>query len=115
MHRFELKESLFVKLLHVKKMHCFVDCPTAVIVEVENDVKDFQDGLAGRYERSNDVNGKPSYKIGERAIWYNKEINNWIIGYFDSIGSDVGKSNYKLKILPLDGMILCYSTSMGPC
>ena len=82
-------------------MHCFADCSIAVIVKLENDAKDRQGLLAGRFERSDDVNGKPSYKKGEScwycwnsheyAIWYSKDINGyWMLGDFDSIGSDEG-------------------------
>ena len=41
----------------------------------------------GRYERSSDVNDKPSYEMasGNYAIWYSKS-GSWMIGRSDNIG-----------------------------
>ena len=46
--------------------------------------------FAGRYEKYREVNGKPSYKMKERAIWHLSDDNHWMIGKIDNIGNDMG-------------------------
>ena len=57
-----------------------------MIIELQNGAKENQGSRAGKYERSSDVNGKPSYKNDDNAIWYSKENNNWMVGTIDDIG-----------------------------
>ena len=49
----------------------------------------FERSCAGRYEKYKEVNGRPSYKMDERAIWYHPR-NLWIIGLIEHIGNKVG-------------------------
>ena len=54
-------------------------------------VKKAQEHYAGTYERSSDVNEKPSYNLDETAIWYNtEEAENWIIGPIYYLGTSKG-------------------------
>ena len=69
---------------------CFVGCLSAVIIKMENHIKDVQGTRAGRYERSSDVNGQPSYKMGGDAIWYNEEYKSWNIGSINELGGNTG-------------------------
>ena len=47
--------------------------------------------LAGRYEKSSDVNCRSSYvrNYGKRAIWLNAD-NHWMIGNFEDLGESWG-------------------------
>ena len=56
---------------------------------MKNDIKEKHGSRAGRYERSSDINKKPSYKMGDVAIWYN-ELDSWMIGSTDNLGSKYG-------------------------
>ena len=57
---------------------------------MENDAKVYQGHFAGVYfEMSSNVNGKPSYSMGDNAIWYHNEVNAWLFGSIDHIGSTV--------------------------
>ena len=56
---------------------------------MNNDIKEEQGSRAGRYERSSDVNGKPSYRNDDNAIWHYGE-NKWMIGSIDNLGSTTG-------------------------
>ena len=59
-------------------------------LKLENDAKLHQGSRAGVYfEMSSNVNGKPSYSMGEYAIWYNSEFNAWLFGSIDDIGSTI--------------------------
>ena len=51
-------------------------------------MKDKHGARAGTYKRSSDVNGRPSYRNDEFAIWY--EENKWIIGKLEHLGSNTG-------------------------
>ena len=52
-------------------------------------MKEKQGTRAGRYKRSSDVNGKPSYRKDDKAIWYIK-CNQWLIGDLADLGSTRG-------------------------
>ena len=52
-------------------------------------MKEKQGTRAGRYKRSSDVNGKPSYRKDDKAIWYIK-CNQWLIGDLEDLGSTRG-------------------------
>ena len=52
-----------------------------VTVSLKNEVSFNKKEFAGEYQISETVNGKPSWKSGENAIWLFG--NNWIIGYGD--------------------------------
>ena len=47
--------------------------------------------FTGDYQISKTVNGKPSWKSGENAIWFLPVKNNWIIGYLNKLGKDDGE------------------------
>ena len=57
------------------------------MIKLENDAKAHEGSKAGLYERASDINGKPSYRMGNQAIWYYHKSNKWIIGSFDKLGS----------------------------
>ena len=67
---------------------CFLGCSSAVRITLKNDIRESQ-GRAGTYERSTDVNGKPSYKKDDDAIWYDRE-DRWVIGSIKYLGSTTG-------------------------
>ena len=60
------------------------------MIKLENDAKAHEGSKAGLYERASDVNGKPSYRMGNLAIWYYPNYNKWIIGHFDKLGIGSG-------------------------
>ena len=64
-----------------------VDSTVAVLIELENGAKDHQGCRAGIYQRSSDVNGKPSYIMGRQAIWYHPDSNHWSVGNINDLGS----------------------------
>lgn len=53
--------------------------------------------FAGKYELSSVINGKPSFKLGNKALWYNTKTNNWIIGSIGNLESDTGAFYTKNK------------------
>ena len=61
---------------------------------MENHIKYVQGTRAGRYERSSDVNGQPSYKMGGNAIWYNEVYKSWNIGSINELGGNTGVGIY---------------------
>ena len=58
-------------------------------ISLENDALASQGSYAGTYKISTNVNGKPSYTFGEKAIWYYEGNNLWIIGLIDDLGNSV--------------------------
>ena len=73
---------------------CFVGCLSAVIIKMESHIEYVQGTRAGRYEISSDVNGKPSYKMGDDAIWYNERYKSWTIGSINELGGSTGVGIY---------------------
>ena len=67
----------------------FADC-AAVKISLKRDALVFQGRYAGEYEVSSKVDGKPSFKSGERAIWYNAENDGWIVGILANLGKFTG-------------------------
>ena len=67
----------------------FADC-AAVKISLKRDALVFQGRHAGEYELSSKVDGKPSFKSGERAIWYNAENDGWIVGILANLGKFTG-------------------------
>ena len=59
-----------------------------VTVSLKNEVSVHKKEFAGDYQISETVNGKPSWKSGENAIWYVPDGNNWLIGYLNKLGED---------------------------
>ena len=59
-----------------------------VTVNLKNEVSVEKKEFAGDYQISETVNGKPSWKSGENAIWYVPDGNNWLIGYLNKLGED---------------------------
>ena len=37
------------------------------------------------------VNGKPSWTLNSKAIWYNQDHNLWLIGNLNQIGTTMGR------------------------
>ena len=60
-------------------------------VSLKNEVSVHKKEFAGDYQISETVNGKPSWKSGENAIWYAPVDNNWLIGYLNKLGEDDGE------------------------
>ena len=59
----------------------FTECSSAVMISLENEDLVSKGSFAGRYEVSAQVNGSPSYTMGEKAIWKLKVgFNYWNIG-----------------------------------
>ena len=67
----------------------FVASPT-VKVSLKNDALASRGDFTGQYVLSSTVNGKPSYKLGGKAIWYNTENYAWVVGLTGNIGSTRG-------------------------
>ena len=65
----------------------FPEC-TAVKITLSNDALATHGSYAGTYEKSTDVNGKPSYTSCKNyVIWYLDIHNLWMIGPISDIGS----------------------------
>ena len=62
-----------------------------VTVNLKNEVSVEKKEFAGDYQISETVNGKPSWKSGENAIWFLPVQNNWMIGYWNKLGEDDGQ------------------------
>ena len=63
-----------------------VQCCQTVIVSIKNNVLAIYEIYQGIYQISETVNGQPSWKKDDRAIWYT-EVNSWDIGPVQYIGS----------------------------
>ena len=63
-----------------------VQCCQTVIVSLKNNVLAINEIYQGIYQISETVNGQPSWKKDDRAIWYT-EVNSWDIGPVQYIGS----------------------------
>ena len=64
-------------------------CQT-IIVAMENEALDSVGGQQGIFSKSENFNGKPSWKSSlNQAIWYN-DLDRWTIGPIDDIGSTKG-------------------------
>ena len=59
-------------------------------IKLANDAKEKVGIFSGVYEISADVNGKPSYRLGGKAIWYNVDRKQWFFGAIDDVGSYTG-------------------------
>ena len=62
-----------------------------VTVNLKNEVSVEKKEFAGDYQISETVNGKPSWKSGENAIWFLPAKNNWLIGFWNKLGEDDGE------------------------
>ena len=60
-----------------------------VTVSLKNEVSVHKKEFAGDYQISETVNGKPSWKSGENAIWF--LLDSWMIGYWNKLGEDDGE------------------------
>ena len=60
-------------------------------VSLKNEVSVNKKEFTGNYQISETVNGKPSWKSGENAIWFLPLKNNWLIGYWNKLGEDDGE------------------------
>ena len=65
-------------------------CQT-IRVNLKNDVLLKQGTLQGRYERSTDINERPSWihTTKSAAIWYTSQWKIWAIGSFSDRGTDI--------------------------
>ena len=61
-----------------------------VTVSLKNEVSLQKIEFAGDYQISKTVNGRPSWKSGENAIWCNPN-GNWMIGYWNKLGENDGE------------------------
>ena len=59
-----------------------------LILTLANDVLASQGSYAGYYKSSSIVNGKPSFKRGGKAIWYDDENDDWNIGSIGNLGTE---------------------------
>jgi hypothetical protein len=69
---------------------------------LKNDVLLKQGTLQGRYERSPDINGRPSWihTTESEAIWYIPRWQKWAIGSLLDIGTEIrGISGYTQYVL----------------
>ena len=55
-----------------------------------NDALAEQSGRQGTYQLSEKINGKPSWKSGTQAIWYDSQNKYWTIGLVSEIGTNRG-------------------------
>ena len=63
-----------------------------VTVSLKNEVSVHKIEFAGEYQISETVNGKPSWKSGENAIWYAPYgFRFWLIGYWKKLGENDGE------------------------
>ena len=53
-----------------------------------NDVLASQGSYAGYYKSSSIVNGKPSFKNGRNAIWFDDKYDDWNVGSIEYLGND---------------------------
>ena len=67
----------------------FAVCLNGVVIKLENEVQKRHGSKAGEYEKASNVNGKPSYKKDNHAIWYNGK-NAWMIGSIENLGTSIG-------------------------
>ena len=61
-----------------------------VTVSLNNEVSIDKKEFTGDYQISKTVNGKPSWKSGENAIWCNPH-GSWMIGYWNKLGENDGE------------------------
>ena len=61
-----------------------------LLVTLRNDVLAIQGECHGTYQLFDTVNGKPSWIMGSRAIWYNNEQKFWSIGLKCHLGQNRG-------------------------
>ena len=69
---------------------CFVEC-SFVAIQIKHEINDIIGGfLYGSFNRSSDVNEKPSYMgtYQQGAIWYAEEA--WWVGSIDNLGKAIG-------------------------
>ena len=67
-----------------------LDCAGDVVkLTLANDALAIQGSYAGYYKPSSVVNGKPSFKSGGNAIWFDDEYDDWNIGEVVDLGSDI--------------------------
>ena len=61
-------------------------------VSLKNEVSLHKIEFAGYYQISETVNGRPSWKSGENAIWYAPPVRqSWLIGYWKKLGEYDGE------------------------
>ena len=70
----------------------FAGCPV-VTVKLQNGARDALPEFAGKYIVSSIINGRPSYEMGDQALWFHGNragIQIWIIGETRNLGSYKG-------------------------
>ena len=84
-------------------------CPPVICqtikVSLKNDMLEHQSQRQGTYQRSSEINGRPSWISESQAIWYMPKWKKWAIGNLSHIGTRLrgisGSSDDKLE-LPFD-------------
>ena len=72
-----------------KPVFTLLPCSTVSVVLKYDALTNILTGkYEGIYQESQPVNGKPSWKNEDNAIWYLKSENNWLIGPLKWIGHD---------------------------
>ena len=62
------------------------NCET-ISVSLKNHALIAQGRRGGVYRNSSIINGLPSWISNSQAIWYTQELNKWVIGPLDQIGT----------------------------
>ena len=57
-------------------------------INMRNDALKYQGRYQGVYERSEIVNGKPSWNDSVHAIWYVPKRNEWVVGNLTDLGNN---------------------------
>ena len=80
------KQTYFISLIYLSLF--VLDCAGDVVkLTLANDALAIQGSYAGYYKPSSVVNGKPSFKNGRNAIWYDDKNDDWNIGSIGNLGS----------------------------
>ena len=61
-------------------------CET-IDITLENDALESHGERVGLYEKSSQVNGRPSWSSTSQAIWFVDSLNRWAIGDLEDIGT----------------------------
>ena len=53
----------------------------------------------GTYQISETLNGKPSWEVSAKAIWYSSDINAWAIGKFFIMSMEFDLNKFQIEAL----------------
>ena len=66
------------------------ECQT-IVISLKNGALLHQSSMQGIYQRAGKVNGKTSWiSSSNNALWYNPASYDWMIGYVDNLGANLG-------------------------